>query len=83
MHNAIDAVVAHAQQHRQFAMPKGIIQFMPLLDGHSDLLIFERSLGLQVQTASRELKCTHHLALAVGAIGSRQLMGQFHLLGGF
>src|SRR6266704_6708436 len=40
MHNAIDAVLAHAQEHGEFAMPQGIIEFLPLLNRHRDLLIF-------------------------------------------
>ncbi len=56
---------------------------MPLLNRHRHLLIFGRSLGFEVQTASRELKGTYHLALAIGAVGSQQLLGQFHLLCGF
>src|SRR5258708_2918462 len=54
---------------------------MPLFNGHP--LILKRSLALQIQTATRKRERTHHLALAIGAVGSQQLLGQFHLLCGF
>ena len=83
VHDPIDAVLAHAQEHGQFAMTQRIVQLMPLLNGHRHLLIFERSLALQIQTATRKREGAYHLAFAIGAGRSRQLMGQFHLLCGF
>jgi len=80
VHNPIDPVLPHPQQHRQFAMPQGIIQFMPLLNRHRDLLIFAWPLAVQIQTSTRKREGTHYLALAIGAVGGQQLLGQFHLL---
>ncbi len=51
---------------------------MSLRNRHRDLLLFERSLALQIQAATRTRQGTHHLALAIGAVVSQQLMGQFH-----
>jgi hypothetical protein len=80
VHDPIDAVLAHAQEHGQFAMPQGIVQLMPLLNRHCDLLIFEGSRALEIQTATCKREGPYHLAFAIGAVGSRQLLGQFHLL---
>ncbi len=80
VHDPAHPVRTHLQQCCQFAVAQRIIDLVPLLDGHGDFFVLDRLFGGPIERGPAHLQRTSDLALAVGAIGPAQLVGQFHLL---
>jgi hypothetical protein len=81
VHHPSDPVLPHLQEHREFAMPQGIILLIQLLDGYRYRFIFAGLAQLPVIARTREVERMRYLTFAIGAVGRGQLAGQFYLLG--